>query len=90
MARAWLAFAAMLALRYLVPTSLVYLHHERSMLQMYLRLVVLLLTQRLSRTDAVTWGLLLVGVTLVTVLSLAAWDLTTWERGAFSVNAPAL
>jgi uncharacterized membrane protein len=39
-----------------------------------LRLEALLLMQHLARIGAVTWGLLLVGATLVAVLALAVWE----------------
>jgi hypothetical protein len=58
---------------------------------MYLRLemlrleVMLLLTRCLAKTSAVTWGLTLVGVALVTALALVMWDLAVWRREALSV-----
>jgi hypothetical protein len=87
LAGASLVFAVALLWRYLASTNLAYLYCT----QVYLRLemlrleVMLLLTQCLARTNTATWGLMLVGVTFVTALSLVAWDLTVWKREAFSV-----
>jgi hypothetical protein len=50
-----------------------------------LRLEASLLVQRLVRTGAVTWGLLLLaGLTLIVALALALWDrevFPAWEPG---------
>jgi hypothetical protein len=87
LAGASLVFAAALLWRYLTSSDLAYLYRT----QMYLRLemlrleVVLLLRQCLARTSAATWGLVLVGVALVTALALVMWDLAVWRREALSV-----
>jgi predicted anti-sigma-YlaC factor YlaD len=86
LAGASLVFAATLLWRYLTSTDLVYLYRT----QMYLRLemlrleLVLLLAQCLARTSAAAWGLMLVGVALVTALALVMWDLAVWKREALS------
>jgi len=84
-AGAGLVFVAALLWRYLTPTGLTYLHR----IQMYLRLEMLrlelLTTQCLARTSTVTWGLMLVGVALMTALTLAVWDLAMWRWEALSV-----
>ena len=87
LAGASLVFAATLLWRYLTSTDLAHLYRT----QMYLRLgmvrleVALLLTRYLARTSAATWGLMLVGVALVTALALVMLDLAVWRREALSV-----
>ena len=86
LAGASLVFAATLLWRYLTSTDLAYLYRT----EMYLRLemlrleVMLLLTRCLARTSAAAWGLMLVGVALVTALALVMWDLAVWKREALS------
>jgi len=87
LAGAGLAFAAVLAWRYLAPAGLAYLHHTQIVLRLeMLRLEVLLLIQRWVRAGAVAWGLLLGGVALTTVLALAIWELAVWEREVFPMQ----
>ena len=75
LAGAGLAFGAMLAWRHLASTNLTHLYHAQMVLRPeMLQLKVLLLLQRLVRAGTVTWGLLLVGATLVAVLALAVWE----------------
>jgi len=86
LAGASLVFVAALLWRYLAATDLASLYR----MQMSLRLGVLrlqgllLLTQCLARTGTATWGLVLVGVVLVTALPLAVWDLAVGRREANS------
>jgi predicted anti-sigma-YlaC factor YlaD len=83
LAGASLVFAAALLWRYLTLAGLAYLYRIQMYLRLeMLRLRVLLLTQCPARTSTATWGLVLVGVALVTALSLAVWDRT----GAMSVH----
>jgi len=87
LAGAGLAFATVLAWRYLAPAGLTYLHHTQMVLWFaMLRLESLLLIQRLVRASVATWGLLLGGVTLTAALALVMWDLAVWERGVFSTQ----
>lgn len=82
LAGAGLAFVAMLAWRHLASTDLAYLYRAQMYLRLeMLRLEALLLLQHLARIGAVTWWLVLVGVTLVTALVI-----TVWERGVFPVQ----
>lgn len=72
---AGLTFAAALLWRYLARTSQVSLYCTQMYLRLEtLRLEVLFLTQCLARTGATTWGLMLVGIVLVTALTFAVWE----------------
>jgi len=87
LAGASLVFAAALVWRYLAATDVASLYR----IQMSLRLEMLrlqgllLVTQCLARTGTATWGLVLVGVVLVTALPLAVWDLAVGRREPLSV-----
>jgi predicted anti-sigma-YlaC factor YlaD len=86
LAGAGLAVAAILLWRYLAPAGLAYLHPTQTYLRLeLLQLDLLLLMQRLIRTNLVSWGLLLGGVTSLTAFMLVAWDLLVGRRGPFSV-----
>jgi anti-sigma factor RsiW len=86
LAGASLVFAATLLWRYLTSTDLAYLYRTQLYLRLeMLRLEVLLLTRCLARTSAAAWGLMFVGVALVTALALVMWDLAMWKREALSV-----
>ena len=84
LAGAGLVFAAALLWRYLAATDSASLYG----IQMSLRLEMLrlqgllLVTQCLARTGTATWGLVLVGVALVTAVLLAVWDLAVGRREA--------
>jgi predicted anti-sigma-YlaC factor YlaD len=83
---AGLAVAAILLGRYLAPAGLAYLHPAQTYLRLeLLQLDLLLSIQRLIRTNLVTWGLLLAGVTSLIVLTLTVWDLLVGKRGPFFV-----
>lgn len=83
---AGLAAAAILLWRYLAPAGLAYLHPTQTYLRLeLLQLELLLLIQHLVRTNLVTWGLLLGGVTSVIALALTVWDLVGGKRDLFSV-----
>jgi predicted anti-sigma-YlaC factor YlaD len=84
LAGASLVFAALLLWRYLAATDLASLYR----MQMSLRLGVLrlqgllLVTRCLARTGTPSWGLVLVGVVLVTAVPLVVWDLVVGRREA--------
>ena len=83
LAGAGLVFVAVLAWRYLAPAALDYPLYPQIVLWLeMLRLEALLTIQRMARAGTATWGLLLGSVMLMTILVIAAWNLTAWEREA--------
>jgi predicted anti-sigma-YlaC factor YlaD len=83
---AGLAVAAILLWRYLAPAGLAYLHPAQTYLRLeLLQLELLLMMQRLIRTNLVSWGLLLAGVASLIVLTLTVWDLFMRRQDAFFI-----
>jgi anti-sigma factor RsiW len=90
LAGAGLAFTFMLLWRYLFSTRQIYLFRPQVYLRLeMLRLEAVLWMQRLANTGAVAWELVLAGVALAAVASVAIWHLTVWEPRTFSAPRPA-